>query len=153
MPENLNTVILGAGLTGLVLAHKLHQKGKNVVILEKSDSPGGVINTESSNGFVYEQGPNTGVVKYGEVVELFEELSGYCQLEIPDDAVKKRYIWKKDRWHQLPGGLIGGIKTPLFSWKDKFRILGEPFRKPGTDPEETLDKLVKRRMGESFLNY
>jgi len=37
--------------------------------------------------------------------------------------------------------------------KDKVRLLGEPFRKPGSDPDETLDHLVMRRMGISFLDY
>jgi oxygen-dependent protoporphyrinogen oxidase len=46
-----------------------------------------------------------------------------------------------------------GIKTPLFTTKDKFRLLAEPFRKKGTNPHETLADLVKRRMGQSFLDY
>jgi oxygen-dependent protoporphyrinogen oxidase len=48
---------------------------------------------------------------------------------------------------------MGGITTPLFSWQDKFRLLGEPFRAPGKNPDESLADLVKRRMGQSFLDY
>jgi len=151
--ETKDTIIIGAGLTGLSLAHKLNQKEQDFLVLERSHRPGGVIQTKEKNGFVYETGPNTGIVKYGEVAELFEELKSYCTPEIPDESVKKRFIWKNDRWHQLPSGLKGGIQTKLFTWKDKFRILGEPFRKPGKDPHESLDKMVRRRMGESFLNY
>ncbi|MCF8335159.1 MAG: protoporphyrinogen oxidase [Bacteroidales bacterium] len=155
--ENMNKphdiVILGAGLTGLTLAHKLKDSGKSVLLLEKEEKPGGVIDTHREDGFIYELGPNTGVVKYDEVAELFDELKEYCKPYIPDESVKKRYIWKNDRWEKLPSGLKEGIKTPLFSWKDKFRILGEPFRKPGKNPKETLDNMVRRRMGESFLNY
>jgi oxygen-dependent protoporphyrinogen oxidase len=146
-------VIIGTGLTGLTVAHKLNQKSREFLALERDSKPGGVIQTQKKNGFIYETGPNTGIVKYGEVADLFEELSEYCFPEIPDNSVKKRFILKKDRWQQLPSGLKGGIKTNLFSWKDKFRILGEPFRAPGKDPYETLDKMVRRRMGESFLNY
>ncbi|MFO8235957.1 MAG: protoporphyrinogen oxidase [Bacteroidales bacterium] len=153
MQKNVDVVILGAGLTGLVLAHKLKQQGRKVVIIEKTNKAGGVIDTENSNGFIYEKGPNTGIIKYGEVIKLFEELGDLCQLEIPSDEVKKRFIWKGERWHKLPSGLIGGIRTPLFKWKDKFRLLGEPFRRAGEDPYETLDQLVIRRMGKSFLNY
>lgn len=146
-------VIIGTGLTGLTLAHKLNQKNRDFIALEKSSRPGGVIQTKQKNGFIYETGPNTGIIKYGEVADLFEELSAYCTSEIPDDSVKKRFIWKNNDWQQLPSGLKGGIKTNLFSWKDKLRILGEPFRSPGKDPNETLDRMVRRRMGESFLNY
>lgn len=152
-PIYKDTVIIGAGLTGLTLAHKIKQKKKDFVVLEKSDRPGGVIQTRQRGDFVFETGPNTGIVKYGEVADLFDELSAFCTTEIPDDTVKKRFIWKKDQWQQLPSGLVGGIKTNLFSWYDKFRILGEPFRTPGKDPHEPLDEFVKRRMGRSFLNY
>ena len=37
--------------------------------------------------------------------------------------------------------------------KDKLRILGEIFRKKGDDPFESVADLVKRRLGESFLDY
>jgi len=151
--ETKETIIIGAGLTGLTLAHKLNQNQQDFLVLEKSHRPGGVIQTKEKEGFVYETGPNTGIVKYGEVAELFEEIKSYCTPEIPDESVKKRFIWKNGRWHQLPSGLKGGIQTDLFTWKDKFRILGEPFRKPGNDPHESLDNMVRRRMGESFLNY
>jgi len=53
----------------------------------------------------------------------------------------------------LPSGLISAASTPLFTLKDKFRVLGEPFRKKGENPEENLSEMVKRRLGESFLNY
>ena len=151
--QQYDVVILGAGLTGLSLAHYLKDSGMRVLVLEKKDRPGGVIHTRSQDGFTFEEGPNTGIVKYGEVAEMFEDLKPWCEAIIPDDSVKKRYIWKQDRWEELPGGLLGGIQTPLFSTKDKLRLLGEPFRKPGKDPQETLDKMVDRRLGRSFLNY
>jgi oxygen-dependent protoporphyrinogen oxidase len=50
-------------------------------------------------------------------------------------------------------GLFDAVRTPLFTWSDKFRILGEPFRKKGTNPEESLGEMVKRRLGQSFLDY
>jgi oxygen-dependent protoporphyrinogen oxidase len=49
--------------------------------------------------------------------------------------------------------LLSAITTPLFTTYDKFRILGEPFRKPGTNPDETVADMVIRRMGRSFLDY
>jgi len=151
--QQYDLVILGAGLTGLSLAHYLKNSGMNILVLEKKDKPGGVIHTRSKDGFIFEEGPNTGIVKYGEVAGLFEDLRPWCEPAIPDDSVKKRYIWKKNRWEELPSGLLGGIQTPLFSRKDKLRLLGEPFRRAGRDPEETLDRMVHRRLGRSFLNY
>lgn len=155
MAESLQTevIIIGAGLTGLTMAFYLKKAGINFRIIEKSGKTGGVIQTVSEKGFVYETGPNTGVVSNPEMAELFEDLAGKCELEIADPNAKRRLIWKDGRWHALPSGLGSAIGTPLFTWYDKFRILGEPFRKKGTNPNETLADLVKRRMGESYLDY
>ena len=67
-------VIIGAGLTGLTLAFYLKKQGKEVLIVEKSAKTGGVIQSVKDDVFVYEKGPNTGVVGNPEVAELFEEL-------------------------------------------------------------------------------
>ena len=149
----MDAIIIGAGLTGLTTAHYLNKAGKKFIVLEKSNRYGGVIHTVKENNFVYEEGPNTGVMGTPEVAELFEELKGRCEPEIANDQVNKRYVLKNGKWEALPSGLISGIKTKLFTTKDKFRLLLEPFRSPGKEPHETLDKLVKRRMGQSFLDY
>jgi len=151
--KKCDVVVIGAGLTGLTTAHYLKKANKNFIVLEKENRPGGVINSVSGQGFLYEKGPNTGVIGNTAVVELFTDLSELCEVELADNTVKKRYILKDEEWEQLPGGISGGIKTPLFTTKDKFRILGEPFRARGKDPHENLTSFVKRRLGESFYNY
>ncbi|MGE4586404.1 MAG: protoporphyrinogen oxidase [Mangrovibacterium sp.] len=149
----MKVAVIGAGLTGLTTAWYLKKRGFDVYVFEKAGRPGGVIHSENRDGFVYENGPSTGVLGTPEAVELFEELEDLCTLEIADRAAKFRWIWKDGCWHAMPSGLIGGITTPLFRFSDKLRLLGEPFRKPGTNPDESLASLVRRRMGESFLNY
>lgn len=146
-------IIIGAGLSGLVTGYYLKKRGVKFQILEKDEKAGGVINTICEEGFCYETGPNTGVIGHPEVAELFEDLAGICKLEIANPSAKKRLIWKNGKWEPIPSGLIGGIKTPLFKFKDKIRVLGEPFRKPGTNPDENLADFVKRRLGGSFLDY
>ncbi|KOH45685.1 protoporphyrinogen oxidase [Sunxiuqinia dokdonensis] len=145
--------VIGAGLSGLTTAYYLRKRGNDVQVFEKAGRIGGVIETREEDGFLYENGPSTGVLGQPEAAALIEELGEACQLEIADEDAKYRWIWKGDRWHAIPSGLWGGITTPLFSWYDKFRILGEPFRKPGTNPNESLADLVLRRMGKSFLKY
>ena len=149
-----DVVILGAGITGLTTAWHLKKREKDCVVLDQADHAGGVIRTVSQDGFLYEEGPNSGVVGNIEVLRLFDDLKGECELEVAaGGTVKKRYVLKNGKWEALPGGLKAAIQTPLFSLGDKFRILLEPFRPTGKDPHETLAGLVKRRMGNSFLNY
>lgn len=146
-------VIIGSGLTGLTLAYQLAKKGRDFLVLEKQSSEGGVIGTKSENGFTYETGPNSGVLANPEVADLFAELDGEVDLEIANDSASKRYILKNGKLVALPSSLWGGITTPLFRFGDKLRLLGEPFRARGTDPHETLASMVRRRMGQSFLDY
>ncbi len=151
--QHYSVVVLGAGVTGLTLAHHLNKKETKFLVLDKKPRHGGVIHTKSKNGFIYESGPNTGIISHPEAVALFDDLKNLMTVEKGNDNVKTRFVMKNGRWHALPQGLLSAVKTPLFSLKDKFRILGEPFRKPGVNPNESLAELVKRRMGKSFLDY
>ncbi|MDR1631932.1 MAG: protoporphyrinogen oxidase [Dysgonamonadaceae bacterium] len=153
MNDNYSIIILGAGLTGLTAAFHLVKRGKKVLILEKNDRIGGQIRTLEKNGFVFETGPNTGTVSHPEVAELFAALSPACELENADENAKHRLIWKGDRFRELPGGLLSGVTTPIITWKDKFRILGEPFCPKGTNPDESVAGLALRRLGKSYLDY
>ncbi len=146
-------VIIGAGITGLTAAYYLSKYKKDLIVLEKDMRAGGVINTNKETGFIYETGPNSGILSTIEAVQLFEDLNQVCRLETANEKSKKRLIWKGNSWKALPTGLFSAVFTPLFTIKDKFRILGEPFRKPGTNPEESVADLVRRRLGKSFLEY
>jgi protoporphyrinogen/coproporphyrinogen III oxidase len=149
--QQTDIVILGAGLTGLTTAFYLRKAGFKVLVLEKEKQVGGVIRTHHEMGFTYESGPNTGVIGSEELVKLFDDLG--LEFELPGKTAKERWIWKDGRWHAIPTGLLPAVKTPLFRFKDKLRILFEPFRKAGNNPDETLSDMVRRRMGDSFLDY
>lgn len=151
--RTVDAIIIGAGLTGLTTAHYLEKKNKSFFVLEKSERVGGVIHTTKRDGFILESGPNTGVVGQPEVVDIFEDLSEHCQIELAGKNVNKRNILKNGKWEALPLGIKAGICTPLFTFKDKLRVLVEPFRARGKNPHETLADFVKRRLGESILNY
>jgi protoporphyrinogen oxidase len=69
------------------------------------------------------------------------------------EEAKQRWIWKGEHFHALPVGLKASVRTTLFSWHDKLRILAEPFRRKGTDADESVAQLVRRRLGNSFERY
>ncbi|WP_329903030.1 protoporphyrinogen oxidase [Porphyromonas pogonae] len=151
--EELDVIVIGAGLTGLTIGCHLKRAGKKVLLLEKDSVAGGQIRTMHRDGFVYELGPNTGSVSTPEVKELFELLGDRVELEVADKEASNRLIWKGNTFHPIPSSLSGALFTPLFTWYDKFRILGEPFRKKGIDPNESVGSLAQRRLGKSYLQY
>ncbi|NLK81936.1 MAG: protoporphyrinogen oxidase [Bacteroidales bacterium] len=153
MKTHARVAILGAGLSGLSIGYFLNKKGISADIFEKGSRIGGVIQSNKEAGFLYEHGPNTGVLSNTIIEQLFADISEHCTIEVANEAAKKRLILKNGKWHALPSGLFSGIGTPLFTTMDKFRILGEPFRKAGTNPDESLRAFVERRLGKSFHDY
>ncbi len=148
-----DVIVIGAGLTGLTLAYRLKRAGADVVIVERGDRVGGQIASHKEKGFLFESGPNTGTVSSPEVAELFADLGDACSMETAGDGAGRRLIWCRGKLRPLPYSLWSGATTPLFSLSDKLRLLGEPWRRKGSDPDESVADMVKRRMGRSFLDY
>ena len=146
-------IIIGAGLTGLSLALFLKDKGYGVAVVEKSGRAGGQMHTVRDEGFVFESGPNTGVVGNEAVLRLFAILGDDCPLREANRRAAVRQVLYKGRPTDLPSGLLSSVMTPLFTWRDKLRFLGEPFRARGKDPLETVADMVRRRLGCSFYDY
>lgn len=102
--KKVDIVVIGAGLTGLTLAFYLEKAGKKVILLEKNERVGGVIHTEEEDGFVYEKGPNTGVISSEAIVQLFDDLKEKCELVTPKPQAKERWILKNGKWEPISSG-------------------------------------------------
>jgi UDP-galactopyranose mutase len=63
-------LIVGAGLTGCTVAHRLAQDGVRSVLVERADVPGGLIRSEHMNGVLYE--PHGSHVFHTEDREVWE---------------------------------------------------------------------------------
>ena len=155
--DHTDVTVIGAGLTGLTTAYWLKRGGKKVRVVETDNRVGGQIKTQHFEHYIYETGPSTGAVSTPEVAELMNALAetsnGGCQIETAPDAAKRRLIWKGNRFWELPSGPFSAITTPLFRFSDKLRILGEPWRKRGNNPDESVASLAARRLGQSFVDY
>ena len=99
---------------GLTTALQLKKRGLTVIILEKSNRTGGQIATHRE-GVPLESGPNTGSGASKEVMELYDSLSGRCEIEFAAKEAESRWIWKKRDVSPTSSSLMGGITTPLFT--------------------------------------
>lgn len=55
-PTDKTVIIVGAGISGLAAAKKLHEKGFKVIVLESQDKAGGRLRTNRSLGVAFDEG-------------------------------------------------------------------------------------------------
>ena len=122
-----DVVVVGAGLSGLVTAHRLHRLGLRVQVLEAASRPGGVIGSERKQGVLFERGPNSGMDTTPLINALLDELGIRDQRIDASKASSRRYIVRGGRMMALPTSPGAFIATPLFSWHAKLRLFAEPF--------------------------
>ncbi len=59
MSDSTPVVIIGAGISGLVVAWWLRRSGVEVIVLEKETWEGGTMRTSEKDGWRVETGPNS----------------------------------------------------------------------------------------------
>lgn len=136
--------IVGAGLTGLALAHDLAKRSVDHVVLEAADRPGGVIRSGRVEGRVLEWGPqrarmtadlSTLVGELGIAGEVVYAPAGLPLFVYADDALREVSF---SAWSILAGDLL--------SWRGKLRLVLEPFTAAPRD-EERVAALLTRKLG------
>jgi len=146
--------IIGGGITGLVAAYRLREKGLPVTVYEASDRVGGVIRSVREDEYLGECGPNTILETSPTVAELIRDLGLEGRRYYSNPAAKNRYIVRNKRLINMPSSPLGFITTPLFSPAAKLRLLAEPFIRSSPEArEESVSQFVVRRLGHEFLDH
>jgi len=146
----VDCVVVGAGLSGLTAAYRLHQQGYSVAVVDGAKQTGGVIQTLAQGPYLCEAGPNTFLSTAVEINALVNEL-GLAPVSVNPDA-KDRFIWRNGRLHPVPRSVMGFLKTPLLSPLGKVRLLAEPFISKAAT-EESIAQFTQRRLGNDALDY
>ena len=147
---NIDSIIIGAGISGLVIAHRLKKLGRQVLLIESTDRIGGVIQTEEVEGFTIERGPNS-LRGTHEFLDLVEELNLGAELVTAKPQLPA-YVYADQQLHAVPMSPPALIKTRLISGSAKLRLLREPFVKKRREKvEESIASFVKRRLGPEIL--
>jgi protoporphyrinogen/coproporphyrinogen III oxidase len=144
------TIVVGAGLSGLSAAWSLAHSGGDVIVLEASDRPGGVVRTERRGGFLLELGPNTvrpTLPLWNLVAKL--GLSGNALFA---DARGPRYVDFGGELHPLPMGPMALLRSRLLTASGKWRLLTEPFRRSAPTEDESVSDFVRRRLGPEAVD-
>ncbi|GAB7388577.1 protoporphyrinogen oxidase [Bacillaceae bacterium] len=161
--ETKRVLVAGGGITGLSAAYYLCKLAKDagiplaVSVAERGTRWGGKIETERSENFVIEKGPDSFLARKSIVLELSKELGLEGELVGMNPEARKNYILRGKKLHLMPPGLLLGIptkivpflRTGLISPLGKLRAaldLVLPRRKEESD--EALGHFLRRRLGK-----
>jgi len=147
--NEVDTIILGAGISGLTLGYYLNNRDKDFLIFESSKYVGGNISTRNKKGFICENGPNTVLINNESVRDLISDLKIKNDVLYPNKNNNKRFLIKKGKLIKIPQSFGQFIKSNILSLSAKIRIFFEIFIKKSDNSLSVYD-FFKKRFGKEF---
>jgi protoporphyrinogen oxidase len=141
--DNVDVLVLGAGISGLCLAHRVAQAGRTVLVLESAAQPGGCVHSQREPaGYWFEMGAHTLYNSYGSLLTIIGELG------LRDRMLTRR----KAPFRLLVDGKLRSIPSQL-SLPELFASAWHAFseRKQGQTVADYYGKLVGRRNWKHVL--
>ncbi len=138
--------VIGAGISGLAAARELLRAGYEVLVIEASDRPGGVLGSDRSDGFLMERAASSVVSAEHGAAELAQEL-GVPLEEVSGDA-QKRWVYEGGALREIPSSYRKLMTSGFLSWRAKLRLLSEPIQPNHPGADESIDSFSKRRLGD-----
>ncbi len=149
-PE-LGAVVAGAGISGLAAALELQESGAEILVVDASDRPGGVMRTDHIGGFVIERGPNTTQVK-APMLAFLRRQGAEDQMVAARSEGRRRYFYRDGELVRVPDSPIAFARSPLLTGKAKLRMLAEPLMRRRDAEGESVSEFIGRRLGDEVAS-
>ncbi len=150
----MTAVVVGAGLAGLLAARRLRQAGHDVVVLEASDHPGGMIRRAQVGGLTVDGGAEAYATRSPQARELCAELG--LEVAAPQGSP---HVWWPDTIVPLADGVLGipgSLEDPalaILSPDERHRLAQDLTLGPEVGRDATTaGQLVEARMGRAAVD-
>ena len=162
MDFSRQVVIVGGGITGLAAAHRVREldPAAQVTLIEGSPRLGGVLHTETIDGFLVERGPDNFITNVPMALDLCRALGLASELLPTSERYRRAFVVRRGRLIPVPDGftlmtprkLMPILTTPLLSPWGKLRLLFEFFIPPRkSEEDESLADFARRRLGREVF--
>jgi oxygen-dependent protoporphyrinogen oxidase len=154
--------VIGAGIAGLAAAFDLRRAGRDVIVLDPADRPGGKLRTSDFAGMPLDESADTFLARVPWAIELCRDLGLEDALISP--SIGAAAVVSGGRLARLPEGLVLGVPTDLDALArsgllsaaglaavaaDLDRAAGPPpAGDPATADDVTVGALVRQRLGD-----
>src|SRR3989304_3113720 len=146
--------VSGGGISGLSVACWLLQNGIDTIVLEQTSRAGGVIKSESVDGYLVDHAANCLLNYLPEVNTLCDMVGVRKEQSYRSEAARNRYLLKNGRPVRFPHGPLEFIGTNLWSMWGKVRLLSEPLiPRSRSGEDEKGSPFIRRRFGRETLDY
>ena len=151
MTRHVQVLVVGGGISGLVCAYALHKSGIEVLLVEASPRPGGVIQSISRDGFLLELGPQS--------FSATAQLRTVCtELGIADHLLEApvrapRYILTNGKLHSVPMNPAALFLSPLIDGSTRLALFRDIFGKSAPpEGDESVAAFMRRKFSERLLD-
>ncbi|MFN5980154.1 MAG: protoporphyrinogen oxidase [Pseudanabaena sp.] len=151
--QSLDVLVVGAGISGLAIAHELAiAKNYRVLVAEAQDRVGGAITSNRNDeGYLWEEGPNS-FQPSPELLRLAVQVGLKEELVLADGKLP-RFIFLNGKLNALPMSPPSAIASKILTWGGKIRLaLGAlGFARPAMSGEESVDQFFSRLLGKQAV--
>jgi oxygen-dependent protoporphyrinogen oxidase len=148
---HVSTLVVGAGVSGLVCAYAFRKAGIDAYVVESNATPGGVIRSERRDGYLLEFGPQS-FNATSALLNLCRELHIDDQL-LPAPGNAPRYVLVKGTLRRVPLSPPAFIASSLFGPVTKLRVLRDILgRSSPPESDESVAAFTRRKFSRELLD-
>lgn len=150
MSNQVQALVVGAGISGLTTAYALQRSGIGVRVVEAMPWPGGVIRSVKRDGYLLECGPQS-FSGNGAITAMCKDL-GILEERVLADPKAPRYVLIDGKLQNVPMG-PGLLASSFMGGGTRSAILRDVFGKSEPpEPDESVAAFIRRKFSDTLLD-